>query len=699
MRSMEYESLERKIYFILVILVSLLLCIGTVIFFNIPFGVLFLFLCCCIFIILLPGIAIWNSLNIGIYSSITSICISFAIGYALLIVQYFFAMLWNSDTSFYLVSFFSSLISAIKIVIIDLKKKRVLIAHRTGLDWIALFFFFFLLFINIFSYAANHIGTDVIAEFRCHRDIAYWVNNTVALKISFPADNLFFYGNRLYYHYFSNIPIAFISRISNIDVFSLSFPLYPVIRTSIMMGGTLALIEVITKKVEYKILGIILLVLSTGPETVTFLTFIHAIVYKPIGLDMAYAYSLLFVSVVIVMWQEVNTNLITGIVGVLFFSMSLGCKGPVALVTLVIVGILCLFWLFENKILRAIAFGTALLGAFSLIGAFCLGVFKVLSDDKNVLWRIQFYDREHIIMNLHEGEGIWPIIIDFVHKNIILVLSTKYFLAFRTTFFLLVSLLFVLIICKERILLESQKVILLCSALISLVFGLFMWTMINAGGYSEGQFGMASRIPATLAVLIILEMYNNRIREDYKWSRCRLKSIIILCTVVLLLTDLNTFLFGGYERAGVVKSSYRGIKKTKGVVYPEENELIINKDVVSGLRWLRDNTSENSVIVSDRATINGESNYYLYGIFSERQQYLEGTDMISTDSIIQQEVERRKDLIKRGYYDSDKNAIDDMIREGVDYFVSTKNISPWFNSDKVGLKKIYENEGIVVYSK
>lgn len=157
-------------------------------------------------------------------------------------------------------------------------------------------------------------------------------------------------------------------------------------------------------------------------------------------------------------------------------------------------------------------------------------------------------------------------------------------------------------------------------------------------------------------------------------------------------------LFGGYERAGVVKSSYRGIKKLQGVVYPEENELIIYKDVVSGLRWLRDNTSQDAVIVSNRATINVESNYYLYGVFSERQQYLEGTDMISTDRIIQQEVERRQDLIKKGYYDADKTAIDEMIREGGDYFVSTKNISPWFNSSKVGLNKVFENEGIVIYS-
>ena len=89
--------------------------------------------------------------------------------------------------------------------------------------------------------------------------------------------------------------------------------------------------------------------------------------------------------------------------------------------------------------------------------------------------------------------------------------------------------------------------------------------------------------------------------------------------------------------------------------------------------------------------------YYYYGIFCERQQYLEGIAMLGTNrESVNAEVTRRKEIIINVYSNVD-GAIETAIDEGVDYIVQTIDVTPDFKYNDKFLEPVKSTDTMIIY--
>lgn len=127
----------------------------------------------------------------------------------------------------------------------------------------------------------------------------------------------------------------------------------------------------------------------------------------------------------------------------------------------------------------------------------------------------------------------------------------------------------------------------------------------------------------------------------------------------------------------------------------KEHECIRGSDV-EALAWIRENTDSDSLIMTDKAVMMEYPKYYYYGLFCERQQYLEGTDMLGEDRKNDNEVARRKEIIINVYSNLD-GAIETAIGEGVDYIVQTTDVTPDFKYNDKLLELVKSTDTMNIY--
>lgn len=223
------------------------------------------------------------------------------------------------------------------------------------------------------------------------------------------------------------------------------------------------------------------------------------------------------------------------------------------------------------------------------------------------------------------------------------------------------------------------------------VFGYFLWLIIKAEGESEMYFAMAAFIPQYVLIVVA---FNGKKEE----KSCN--AVWAVFTITIMLSVLNYSLHG-YHSSGMLRSVYGGIRNLLSA-NPNRHEYWdisggIRRTDVEALEWIRDNTDKNVLIASDRAVIMKDEAYYCYGIYSERQQYLEGTDMLfNRDDTCQKEIDRRTNLLYSIYF-NDAGAIRKAKQEGIDYIVQTKEITPYFKYDLEELNLVFSTDSINVF--
>ncbi|MCL1831213.1 MAG: hypothetical protein FWG21_07250, partial [Oscillospiraceae bacterium] len=113
--------------------------------------------------------------------------------------------------------------------------------------------------------------------------------------------------------------------------------------------------------------------------------------------------------------------------------------------------------------------------------------------------------------------------------------------------------------------------------------------------------------------------------------------------------------------------------------------------------WMRDNTLEDSVFVSDRILLHNK--YMYYTAFSERRCFLEGYVYITSydeDSLYYDEIHKRIEIVDNLYSGScDITYLKDTMTEyGVDYLI----VSSWQHPNlSYELEMVYENRDITLY--
>lgn len=703
MHFLERADRENVFFYIIGIVISYLIIMFFI--FNIDGATIAKFMFLNIFSVLLPGLALMSLLKIkqskvGVFST------AYILGYALLVVEYFVLRRTSGFSPFCLmgvVVFLSLLIMGYQYRSIG----KFIVCDKANKTNIEIFFFALIIIVNVFVYAGNFLGPDVVSVFKIHRDMQYWINNSVALKLSWPPENLFMDGDLLTYHYFSGIPIAFLSGLYGIDIFTLSIPLYALTKAIVMFGSVQFLCRVLRVNSKWTIVAYLLMLFSTGYEKFSIVTIFHHLLYMPFGFDIGYAYAIMFVSFLLLQWRNNDFDYRLWFGMLLMWIMSVGAKAPIAAVMMIFAGYVCCYWLYQKKFFQSLGYGLTILFVFWLIGKYCVGMFSTMNGDS--AWSLGLYSlNNNKLMNHKVSQlivhtlGVGGKYLVFVMGGIVFVMGG--ILRTITLHFGIVVGWIMSIFLTARLIqhkkLSTEEINLRIALLLASLCGLGMWHIINAGGSSEMYFAMAALIPLSVQIMLAAKNYEHLrmecnvdtfIPNERAWR----KYFTFFLSVSVIL-----FAISSYDGSGVIRQTFGAIRNyyhlenTYGYEIQKDG---IRRDDVAALYWLRDHSEKDAVIMSDKAVIEGNKSYYYYGIFSERQQYMEGTDMLGNKRAkVNDAIRHRKELIY-DVYNNIPGAIARAKSEGVDYIVQTVDVTPWFMADERLLECVTSSSTINVY--
>ena len=662
-------------------------CVSINILFHTSGELLFRFFICQIFVVFLPGYSFVNLISFrGTFCE--KISISYAIGYALNIIEYL--IIYGLGFQKYAVPY--SIVIAFISVILLLKSENAVDKNQQSIiddDWYVLLVLFAVyLFVNIIVYSGNAISPfDSQGMTKLPRDVQFWCSNAVALKIGFPPTATYLAGGMLYYHYFSSLQIAYLSQVSGIDIFNLSFTLFPFGKCIILFGGLNYLINKIGL-IKGKFFYILVILFMTGNEVKSVVTYISHTILGPFGFDMGYAFGMWFLGILIAQWKSKKFNFNFLILCVMFWITLTGTKTPIALVLIFAAALFCFIWLIRKDFKNAFIYGICIVGIFLMVSVYFSGAMRIATRNyegasNNLL---NFYSVQDILTAEHSN-----IILSLLHTIMRRVYYTQPVLAITTSVTSILAAYY--LICKK---LKWRECILAVVLLLITIIGLLMGIFIFAGGNSEMYFSMTAFIPC---VAYNAELWENYFDKDFIGNGKKLQ-VCKAGALVLALLGIYNMLFNGYE-GGIASLLSDGNKKIVGeYLFPEDS---FSRDEALACIWIRDNTDREAIVINDRNVIGGKRSEYYNGIFSERQQYLEASDLIyvvdlneSYNNSIIDEISKREFVIK-DVYSNNENAYKVLKNEGVDYIIQNNTFTPDFLPNNLFVELQYRAGDVSVY--
>ena len=653
-----------------------------------------------IFSIYLPGILICHFSKIRL-SKIGFFTIPYLIGYALLIAEYFFSEIFDRRISFLAVIIFVGCISSIFLFYLIYKKRNIIETYESGFDNLSFIMLFIWLIINVVLYSAAQMGPDSLNCFETTRDLQYWANNNVSLKLSWPADMLFMSGQRLNYHYFSSIAIAFLSEAYKVDIFTLSFTFYSFSKSIIMIGAVTFFIESFMPKKKTAVFSYIIMLFTCGIEKISKILFVNFMIALPFGFDIGFAYAVLFIALMLRQWEKENFDGGLFLLTFISWAMCVGSKAPLAFIIIFFAALICLYWLINKKLKLAFTYGLSILGSFLIICKFCVGLFSVIKGDS--LWSIKPYSIERI-MRIDGPESfdiLGNLLADIGSGNIILAIIVK-FLSVNpivSVLFIYTSILSVIYIKKKK--LNTKTMYLMASLIITGFIGYLLGYIIDAGALSEAYFLLAGIITVYAYILYVWNYYNEFKEEHFSAFSKKTETIFTTIFIMSMVIGFGRFWFCSLLDEGALSFAYKGINNIININnenYSLDNdEMAIRQTDCQALSWVRDNTEKDSLVLVDRAIMTDNAAYYMYGIFTERQNYIEGINMLNRyDKVINDEIERRI-LVANDLFSNKKDAYIKIKNDGIDYVVQTKDITPGFIPNSDYLELMMSSDTVNVY--
>lgn len=671
-------------------LLFMILCSILMLFFlGVNFGEWVLFLVFNTITIYIPGCAFFCFIDIKL-TTIKRMMFSYSIGYALLIPQYFLVKVLGGAYTIYVVQIIVIALSTWYIL-----KKRNFVDESEDKEYVESIFLAMVVVFNVFAYAARYLDSPNSENIYINHDMQYWLNNIAALKISWPAENLFFVGEQLNYHYFSSIPLAFISELYGWDIYYLAFSMYAIMKPIIIVGATSFFIDAFRCSKKVKILVLILLLFTTGAERISRVCIYEFLIQKPCGFDIGYAYAMFFLALIIRQWQS-SKFLGRNLVGtILIWWMCVGAKAPIASVIILFAALVCFYWLITKRFVLAFGYGGTILASFLLIGKFCVGLFSVVSGDTT--WKMTLYSAERI-KNVYDPES-WDVLgcllASVSRQNVVLAVVLRIISVNPCIIFLMI----VSVYSVARRYVKKQSTLrdlyLMGAFLFTSIFGLLLGVFVNACRLAESYFSIAAILTMIGSILWSSELFGGWSREKQSGKKEKIMIALVSC---ILISGVYRFSFSTMYGDGIIVDTVKGIKNlVAGENHGIGNSGDIKKETAITLGWIADNTPIDSLVMVDRAVVCDDLEYYMYGIFCERQMYIEGTDMMDIYNVnLSKEVERRRNIV-RGVYGNDLESLKIAIEEGVDYIVQTRDLTSDLEYDEDYLQCVVETDDIKIY--
>lgn len=656
-------------------------------FFDISKVTLIKFMLSQLFVIMMPGLVCTKYFIGDKDTSIVHwISLSYVFGYAVNIIEYI--AIWGARLQKY-AAHIVCLVALLMLFFWFYKPIDIQFKEVCQNDYVLIFIFMSFMMINIIAYSGNNISPLIRQGVtNIPRDMQFWCSNAVSLKNSFLPQAAYFSGTTLFYHYFSSMHIAFLSQITDISVFDLAFTLYSFGKCVLLIGALNYLID--RYHFGYiKYLFYVFILFMTGWETKTLVTYGWHINYNPFGFDIGFAFGIWLVVFILELAEKQEFDLRQFFSIILIWMALTGLKGPIAVILILVPGIFCLIWLLEKRYKMAFGYGLAFIGVFVTVNVFFVGIIRILNHTAEAP-----SDNVGGFRTIYEVISATPF-----EARYRFFLPSLIWYAFNVhpALFVVTAINFLFLICmllSKKI--QIKNVVTILVLLCVTVLGMFAGLFYKAVGHSEMYFTMAAYIPCLAFNLEAYRMLLDNGLLEIKWRDIAYKTAIILMSIV----GLYCWGFTDYL-GGVISPLNTGYKKISESWEYTAGSGIFSLREADACEWLRENTPNDSIIQSNRYLSYPAGNYFV-GIFTERVQYLEESNMsyycdlgIEGEKSESQEVARRSDIIADAF-DGNMEAIEKLREEGVDYLLQDNYLS----EDKLvnaGLKQVYDKDDIVIY--
>jgi hypothetical protein len=640
------------------------------------------------FITFIPGLALYALTRKKEDHWLHILALAFALGYGINILEYFLLMPFGLGN---FLKFFAPFASLLSIFILIKKPIHCPPPRITGLqESVPVVLFFIVLIIDVLVYSGTNASPLITGSATYNRDIQFWVNNTVGLLLNFPPQAPYLDGFTLHYHYFSNIRVAFSSLVSNIDIFTLSFPLYPLTKSLLLIGGLNYFLDVFNAAKKQKALLMTAIILSTGIESISIVTNFHHFHLTPFGLDVGFAFGAFFIASFLEQFNSSDAPLdwASYVATILFYAILVGAKAPLAGALSIFPAVLCLSWFFKKKYAHCFAFGIGIATLFLTISIYCVGMFSALNHLSDAQ-RMQVYTIDNLLITYRFPS---------VFMNLFISIAFRAFAAQPLLILLsaIASIKFFFERCSRKFknMDISVKLALISTAMISVALS----QMIDHDGRSQMYFMIAAYLPmAALSIDALVYPHQGRNRFVQKG--------LTAVSLLLLAAQIYAFLFaawGGYSAVKSLKAGYRNISGSKAAIPIDSTRtlLSIEKSDVEGLQWIRENTPRDALLAVDRATFSADdtnnTDYFSYVMFSERQTFIEGTSMSYVLNDVNEELIAQRQRLTKAVFANSTEAYETLKAEGVDYIVQTKWVTPEFEPNS-NLTLVHETDSLNIF--
>lgn len=662
------------------VLANVAFCIGSFVLLELSLDTLFRFFAIQLFFVYIPGVAL-SAWLFKQMNPMLRVGISYAFGYVINIIEYYIAY-----------GLFGGAATLVALVVALLAMGALLVAPKTNdrsfARQDAIIVTVFVLYVVICMIAYSSVGSIahvLDSGISINRDMQFWISNAVGCKLGFPPAATYMSGENLYYHCFSSMQIAFLSASSDLSVFDLAVPLFPFGKSIMLVGGIAFLVDCFAPKKgqSYYWFFLPLMLFTTGLEDRSIVTYTHHILLNPFGFDIGIALGCFFLGMMVKQWGQSSFDARLFASALLLWGGLVGTKGPIAMILLVSIALFCIYWLIKKQWCPSLLYGLSTLVLFLVVSIYVAGAFSYVSPDSGSPGvSIRYGDQ------ITSG-AILPIIgciceLICLAQPVLVVLMCTAFIAF------------IVLLIKRGI--AQNDMLLAMNMFITAIVGFVLGVVLDVGGRSEMYFTMTAFIPCMCFILSVLQSFFDICGERSLQLASRCLNTIFF---VLLIIGMYLFFFVGFMGSPVVnalKDGYVHIVDRDSV-----SDMSFMSDEAKAAQWIQENTPKDSIILSNRGAMNGEDKIYYYGIFSERQQYMETDDLLmyarnhAAEGTSVEEAARRHELVKAGLSNND-SALMALHDEGVDYLVyDDRLVSELFSPNEKNLELEFESGSIHVY--
>lgn len=683
MDSLTYKNIKSDVRDKAILIVMLFIMLGTGIIARIPFYKLILFLYVQINVIFLSGQNIRELLKINYRNRLSNIFTSYAIGYAVTLSLYLITLIMTVPKVSIVIAYVISIINLI-IAVANFKGKDNIGTWNEVDQWIALAAFLLTCIIMFFCFQARLFSAEITGYVYMHPDDQFWFKEAVEGTRTIPMPDFSISGVSRYYHYFSGAWCSFLHYLTGIEIFDVCYSLSWVGDLFLLIGGIYILFVEASIKDKYLVIAFIAILLTTGMQSSTLTFYINHLYATHFGFLPGYAMGLYTFVLFLYWYKDCKRKLSVLVLCIDIFIITLGLKSPCGCLPLVGIGIVCLAMLFggRNRKDKVDGLIAGLFYFFTFISIYRLlftypnnsHIYDVAILEK----RVSFSPTDSLFYSGYFKELVINLTNVFENKYVGYIVSYAMYL-FLSNFVVGCFILLALKICIQyKIKLRIENI----ASLGIVICGYLMYTLMTQEGYSQVYFLF------TLFPYGMFFALNVIVNCDEKCNSNRRYNILsfIALSAILILGVYKTI---EYYIPNCASYGWKNLYNhyNASVNYPGSTGNDVNKKEMEALRWLRDNSDENALLITNLSIINDRS--FTTSCYTERQIYIEG----GAYGAASQELQNYRINLMKEYYTGSKAAAEVLTNEGVDYAVIFTSVEDYMEySGKV----IFENEAVII---